>query len=165
MLAPETWWPRPPTPHPQPQKPTFSWKPGNTEFFHVLSILLHNNKYHKWACAWQKAEFWSATHLNVVSWSLNHAQPSWDILNLFRNTVSQFQSMTESQTCEKVGKPWKSGFSWIFLVFMDFHDFGKKCSTIAGKVVSTRGRDQKSTVWAHLAAKKLSVTFYFCPQT
>ena len=52
-----------------------------------------------------------------------------------------------------------------FLVFMDFHDFGKKCSQIAGKVVSTSGRDQKSTVWAHLAAKKLSVTSYFCPQT
>ena len=48
--------------------------------------------------------------------------------------------------CQKVEKPRKPRFAWIFMVFMVFHDFGKKCSTIAEKVVSKGGRDQKSTV-------------------
>ena len=54
------------------------------------------------------------------------------------------------------------GFSWFSMVS---HDFGKKCSKIAGKVVAAGGRDPKSAVRAHLVAEKLSLVSYFCPQT
>jgi hypothetical protein len=59
-------------------------------------------------------------------------------------------------------KPGFHGFPWFSMIS---HDFGEKCSKIAGKVVAAGGRDQKSTVRAHLVAEKLSVTSYFCLQT
>ena len=65
----------------------------------------------------------------------------------------------------KTGFSW---FSWFPVVFTWFsmvpHDFGKKCSKMAGKVVAAGGRDPKSAVRAHLVAEKLSLVSYFCPQ-
>ena len=54
---------------------------------------------------------------------------------------------------------------WCFMGFPVFHTFGKKSSEIGGKVVAAAARDPKSAVRAHLAAQKLSLVSYFCPQT
>ena len=106
--------------HENPAKSGFSW------VFHFLTLseILPCSATGKPAF-WMGSECFSSAERDWDLWSQRSGALRIE-LQSFATHMRHRRITQLLQYVQKVGKPWKPGFSWIFMVFMDFHAFWQK---------------------------------------